>query len=79
VLAAGITLGGITFPNIGAVINAVQQDASVHILSNPQLLTSDNEEATISVGKNIPYITRAERSTTNVDYTTYDTATWESS
>ncbi|MGE5790038.1 MAG: type II secretion system secretin GspD, partial [Syntrophaceae bacterium] len=72
VLAAGITLGGITFPNIGAVINAVQQDSSVHILSNPQLLTSDNEEATISVGKNIPYITRAERSTTNVDYTTYE-------
>ena len=72
VLAAGITLGGVTFPNIGAVINAVQQDAQVHILSNPQLLTSDNEEATISVGKNIPYITRAERSTTNVDYTTYE-------
>ena len=72
VLTAGITLGGITFPNIGAVLNAVQQDSSVHILSNPQLLTSDNEEATISVGKNIPYITRAERSQTNVDYTTYE-------
>jgi general secretion pathway protein D len=72
VLGAGITLGGVTFPNIGAVINAVQQDSQVHILSNPQLLTSDNEEATISVGKNIPYITRAERSTTNVDYTTYE-------
>ena len=27
VLAAGITLGGIVFPNIGAVINAVQQDS----------------------------------------------------
>ena len=72
VLGAGITIGGVTFPNIGAVINAVQQDSAVHILSNPQLLTSDNEEATISVGKNIPYITRAERSTTNVDYTTYE-------
>jgi general secretion pathway protein D len=72
VLGAGITLGGITFPNIGAVINTVQQDSSVHILSNPQVLTSDNEEATITVGKNIPYITRAERSQTNVDYTTYE-------
>ncbi len=72
VIGAGITIGGVTFPNIGAVINAVQQDSQVHILSNPQLLTSDNEEATISVGKNIPYITRAERSTTNVDYTTYE-------
>jgi general secretion pathway protein D len=72
VLGAGITLGGITFPNIGAVINTVQQDTSVHILSNPQLLTSDNEEATITVGKNIPYITRQERSTTNVDYTNFE-------
>ena len=72
VLGAGITIGGVTFPNIGAVINTVQQDSSVHILSNPQLLTSDNEEAMISVGKNIPYITRAERSQTNVDYTTYE-------
>jgi len=72
VLGAGITIGGVTFPNIGAVINTVQQDSSVHILSNPQVLTSDNEEATISVGKNIPYITRSERSQTNVDYTTYE-------
>ena len=72
VLAAGITLGGIVFPNIGAVVNAVQQDSQVHILSHPQLLTSDNEEATITVGKNIPYITRQERSTTNVDYTNFE-------
>jgi len=72
VIGAGITIGGVTFPNIGAVINAVQQDAQVHILSNPQLLTSDNEEAMISVGKNIPYITRAERSQTNLDFTTYE-------
>jgi general secretion pathway protein D len=72
VLTAGITLGGIVFPNIGAVVNAVQQDSQVHILSHPQLLTSDNEEATITVGKNIPYITRQERSTTNVDYTNFE-------
>ncbi|NPV03921.1 MAG: type II secretion system secretin GspD [Syntrophaceae bacterium] len=72
VIGAGITIGGVTFPNIGAVINAVQQDSQVHILSNPQLLTSDNEEAMISVGKNIPYITRAERSATNLDFTTYE-------
>ncbi len=72
VLAAGITLGGIVFPNIGAVVNAVQQDSQVHILSHPQLLTSDNEEATITVGKNIPYITRQERSTSNVDYTNFE-------
>ncbi len=79
VLGAGITIGGVTFPNIGAVINAVQQDSSVHILSNPQLLTSDNEEATISVGKNIPYITRAERSRRTWTTRPTNTATWASS
>jgi len=72
VIGAGISIGNVIFPNIGAVLQAVQQDSDVYILSNPQLLTSDNEEATVIVGKNIPYITRQERSTTNVDYTNYE-------
>ena len=72
VVGAGISIGNVIFPNIGAVLQAVQRDSDVYILSNPQLLTSDNEEATVIVGKNIPYITRQERSTTNVDYTNYE-------
>jgi general secretion pathway protein D len=72
IIGAGITIGDVIFPNIGAVLQAVQRDSDVYILSNPQLLTSDNEEATVIVGKNIPYITRQERSTTNVDYTNYE-------
>lgn len=72
VIGAGISIGNVVFPNIGAVLQAVQNDSDVYILSNPQLLTSDNEEATVIVGKNIPYITRQERSTTNVDYTNYE-------
>lgn len=72
VIGAGITIGGVTFPNIGAVLQAVQKDKDVHILSNPQLLTSDNEEASITVGKNIPYVTRQEKSQANVDYSNYE-------
>jgi general secretion pathway protein D len=72
IIGAGISIGDVIFPNIGAVLQAVQRDSDVYILSNPQLLTSDNEEASVIVGKNIPYITRQERSTTNVDYTNYE-------
>lgn len=73
VLKAGLKIGDLTFPTIGAAVQAMQQDQDVHILSTPQLLTMDNEEAEINVGKNIPYLTRQETSSgTNLDYSTYD-------
>ncbi len=71
-LKAGLTLGGITFPTIGAAVQAMQQDQDIHILSTPQLMTLDNEEAEINVGKNVPYVTRQEQNTTGVDYSSYD-------
>ena len=43
-----------------------------HILSTPQILTLDNEEAEIYVGENVPYQTRAETSTSDVDYSSYE-------
>jgi general secretion pathway protein D len=52
----------VLFPNIGAVLQAYQNDSDVSILSTPQLLTLNNEEAEINVGKNVPYITRADTS-----------------
>lgn len=72
VLGAGIEIGGVKFPSLGAVIQAVQRDQDIHILSTPQLLTMDNEEAEINVGRNVPYITRQEQNTTGVDYSSYD-------
>jgi general secretion pathway protein D len=72
ILGAGITIGGITFPNIGAVLRAYQKDSDVSILSTPQILTIDNEEAEINVGKNVPYITRQEKSTAGIDYSNYE-------
>ncbi len=71
-LGEGITIGGTTFANIGAMIQAIKNDTDVHILSKPQLLTMDNEEAQIQVGKNVPYMTRQETSTTDRDYSTYE-------
>jgi len=60
-----IEIAGVTFPSIAAVASAYQKDSAVNILSTPQILTTDNEEAKIVVGQNIPYQTTA--TTTNND------------
>ncbi len=62
VVGAGIKIGDVAFPNIGAMINAFQSDTGVSILSNPQIMTLDNEEAEINVGQNVPYVTRQDTS-----------------
>jgi len=72
VLGEGIKIGDIMFPNIGAVIKAFQNDTNVHILSTPQIMTTDNEEAEIRVGKNIPYLTRQETTSSLTDYSNYE-------
>ncbi len=72
VMGEAIKVGDVVFPTIGAVVRAYQNDSDVHILSAPQLLTTNNEEAKITVGKNVPYVTRQETSTASVDYSTYE-------
>lgn len=74
IVGAGITIGGILFPNIGAVVQAYKTDSDVSILSTPQIMTLDNEEAEINVGSNVPYITQQQQSTTStlVGYNTYE-------
>lgn len=67
-----IEIAGIKFPNLAAVVNAYQQDRDVHILSTPQLLTTDNEEAQIMVGKNVPYQVRQETTAAELDYSSYE-------
>ena len=64
----------ITFPNMSSFINAMAQDTDVNIISTPQILTMDNKEAEIKVGANIPYVTREDTDSTNIDRTvrTYD-------
>ena len=72
VLGEVINIGGIEFPSIGAVIRAFQTDSDVHIISTPQIMTLDNEEAEIQVAKNIPFLTRQETSETGFDYSNYE-------
>jgi general secretion pathway protein D len=46
---------GIDIPAFGVVLHALQQSSDVNVLSTPHILTSDNEEAEITVGQNVPF------------------------
>ena len=72
VIGAGIKIGDYIFPTLGAVLRAYEKDSDVHILSTPQILTTDNEEAEIKVGENVPYITRQETTEIGRDYSSYE-------
>lgn len=58
-LAMGIrgpSVPGLGLPSFGAILQAMQTDNDVNVLSTPHILTMDNEEAEIIVGENIPFI-----------------------
>jgi general secretion pathway protein D len=68
-LTEPITIAGVTVNNISAIINAVKTNDNFRILSTPQILTTDNEEARITIGENRPFQTR---STTDVSGGTFE-------
>ena len=67
VVAFPITIGGVTFSNLAALINAAQSDDDFNIISTPQLMTLDNEEASVIVAENIPFSTRVDQGTATTD------------
>ncbi|MBI4756230.1 MAG: type II secretion system secretin GspD [Betaproteobacteria bacterium] len=62
-LTIGIVRGQINIPGIGTIANlgmlarALETNANANILSTPNLITMDNEEAKIVIGQNVPFIT----------------------
>ncbi len=62
-LNVGVVSGTVTIPGIGTITNlgmlarALETDADANILSTPNLLTLDNEEAKIVIGQNVPFVT----------------------
>jgi general secretion pathway protein D len=58
---AGLNLGAVTRNNgvyvLGLLARFLQQNGEGNILSTPNLLTLDNEEAKIVIGQNVPFIT----------------------
>lgn len=46
---------GTSIPSFGVLFQALATNNNVNVLSSPHILTTDNEEAEISVGQNIPF------------------------
>ncbi len=73
VVGNSITFGGVSFPSVQSFVQALAADNKTNVLSTPQLLTLNNEEAEVLVGSNIPYTTStrldsAGNPITNFDY-----------
>jgi len=73
VLGGPITFGSQSFSSFNAFIKATEQDTEIDILSNPQILTLNNEEAVIKVGEIVPTVgsTKVDpqgNQTTSIDY-----------
>jgi general secretion pathway protein D len=44
---------------IGAILKALETNTAVNILSTPHVLTSNHQEATITVADNVPYVSQS--------------------
>ncbi len=67
-----INISGIMFPSIAAIIEVYKKDKDIQIISTPQLLTTDNQEAKIYVGKNIPFQTKSTAEGGVQTYSSYE-------
>ena len=60
-MPAGLNLGFLkkvsSFYTLGALANFLETQTGANILSTPNLVALDNEEAKIVVGQNVPFIT----------------------
>jgi general secretion pathway protein D len=57
-LGNGLNLGLFSSQlGLGALVHALESDTKTNILSMPNIITLDNEEAKIIVGQNVPFIT----------------------
>jgi general secretion pathway protein D len=72
ILGQAITFGGVTFPSVQAFIQALAADTQANVLSTPQLLTMNNEEAEVLVGSNIPYTTSVRLDASGNPITNFD-------
>lgn len=50
-----ISIGGFNLPSFSIVLQALQNSTDTNILSTPHLLATDNEDAEITVGQNVPF------------------------
>lgn len=60
-----LSIGGVTIGNLGLLARALETTGKANILSTPNLMTLDNEEARIIIGQNVPFVTGQYASTGN--------------
>lgn len=61
--------GGATIPSQALLVKAAQESQNVNVLSAPNILTTDNEEAEIVIGNNVPFISSTSTSQENLNNT----------
>ena len=60
-----ISVGGREIANLNMLARFLESDTKANILSTPNLVTLDNEEAKIVVGRNVPFVTGTYATTGN--------------
>lgn len=61
--------GDIVIPSQTLLISAAESNTNANILSAPNILTTDNEEAEIVVGQNVPFLASQSTSSDNLNNT----------
>ncbi|MBW1841437.1 MAG: hypothetical protein JRI75_06545 [Deltaproteobacteria bacterium] len=73
IISEALSIPGLgTISNIGDIINAYKHDQDVNILTTPQILTTDNQEASIVIAENIPYQTQTSTANSSDTYNSYE-------
>lgn len=61
--------GGLVLPSQALLVSALSNNSNVNVLSAPTILATDNEEAEIKVGENVPFVTGTSQDSTNTNST----------
>lgn len=61
--------GGLTLPSQALLVSALSNNSNVNVLSAPTILATDNEEAEIKVGENVPFVTGTSTNNSNLNNT----------
>ncbi|WP_462324777.1 type II secretion system secretin GspD [Desulfoplanes sp.] len=72
VLSLPFSYDGKDYFSLGAFVQASQTNNDVNIISTPQLMTLENEEAKVVIAENRPYQTSQSQNDAGTDYSNYE-------
>ena len=70
-------IGGSQSSGVPFAISALQQVTTVHVLSSPQLLVLDNQQARLQVGDVVPYLSQTSQSTITANAPTVNSINYQ--